>query len=230
VSCFLEFLYTGEYFPKKIPGTRTLETDPSLPSIDDTGDMLLKHARVYTLAEKFEMRALRILSSSKVHCVNATVKGEIVFARYAYAFTRKDDTTVRAPIASFWAMRSHTLRAEAEDEFKALCLEFPQFGYDVLSKFLPRSLYHPSCRQEVHNSAGKLLDPFFSLLRFANMVAYSPRAGRQTQEGENRQDASRDGGWSQACAPQQRQRCLSAESRFVDTAVLRLSCAVVRYR
>jgi hypothetical protein len=35
------------------------------------------------------------------------------------------------------ATRSHTLRAEAEDEFKALCLEFPQFGYDVLSELIP---------------------------------------------------------------------------------------------
>jgi hypothetical protein len=38
---------------------------------------------------------------------------------------------------NFWATRSHTLRAEAEDEFRQMCLEFPQFGYDVLSKFLP---------------------------------------------------------------------------------------------
>lgn len=138
MSCFLEYLYTGEYFPKKVPGTRELESHPSIPTVDDSGSELLKHARVYTLAEKFEMQALRALASSKVHCVNATVKGEIVFARYAYQYTSNDDTTVRAPIARFWATRSHTLRAEAEDEFKALCLEFPQFGYDVLSKsFLP---------------------------------------------------------------------------------------------
>ncbi|KAL2213038.1 hypothetical protein CC79DRAFT_1315904 [Sarocladium strictum] len=140
VSCFLEYLYTGEYFPRKVPGTRELEGHPSIPSVDDSGAELLKHARVYTLAEKFQIRALRSLASSKVHCVNATVKGEIVFARYAYKYTSPDDTTVRAPIASFWATRSHTLRAEAEDEFKALCLQFPQFGYDVLTRVLDDKL------------------------------------------------------------------------------------------
>ena len=52
-----------------------------------------------------------------------------------YAHTQKDDTAIRAPVANFWATRSHTLRAEAEDEFMQMCLEFPQFGYDVLSSY-----------------------------------------------------------------------------------------------
>lgn len=80
------------------------------------------------------MEKLRTLASSKIHCVNSTAKGEITYARYVYQYTRKDDTAVRAPVANFWATRSHTLRAEAEEEFRGLCLEFPQFGYDVLSK------------------------------------------------------------------------------------------------
>lgn len=84
------------------------------------------------------MSALKSLASSKIHCVNSTAKGEIVYARYVYAHTGDEDTTVRAPIASFWATRSHTLRSEAEAEFKSLCLEYPQFGYDVLSKPIPR--------------------------------------------------------------------------------------------
>jgi hypothetical protein len=119
-----------------VPGQRTLEADPSVPPVDETGDQLLKHARVYTLAEKFQIAALKNLASSKIHCVNSTAKGEIAYARYVYAFTSKDDTTIRAPVANFWATRSHTLRSEAEDEFRALCLEFPQFGYDVLSEYL----------------------------------------------------------------------------------------------
>jgi hypothetical protein len=77
---------------------------------------------------------LKNLAASKIHRVSSTAKGEIAYARYVYQYTPKDDTTIRAPIANFWAMRSHTLRAEAEEEFKSLCLEFPQFGYDVLSK------------------------------------------------------------------------------------------------
>ena len=52
ISCFLEYLYTGEYFPHKT-STGTLEADPSTMGIDNTGEQLLKHARVYTLAEKF---------------------------------------------------------------------------------------------------------------------------------------------------------------------------------
>ncbi|RYP54602.1 hypothetical protein DL768_000662 [Monosporascus sp. mg162] len=140
VGCFLEFLYTGDYFPKKLPGQRSLEPDPSLPEVDETGEQLLKHARVYTLAEKFGVDKLKSLASSKIHCVNSTAKGEITYARYVYQYTRKDDTTVRAPVANFWATRSHTLRAEAEEEFRGLCLEFPQFGYDVLTRVLDEKL------------------------------------------------------------------------------------------
>lgn len=135
MGCFLEFLYTGDYFPKKVPGQRSLEKDPSIPEVDLTGEQLLKHARVYTIAEKFGLTNLKNLASNKIHCVNSTAKGEIAYARYVYEFTAKDDTTIRAPVANFWATRSHTLRAEAEDEFRSLCLEFPQFGYDVLSTY-----------------------------------------------------------------------------------------------
>lgn len=54
MSCFLEYLYTGEYFPHKLP-SGNLEVDPSLPKVDESGAQLLKHAKVYTLAEKLEM-------------------------------------------------------------------------------------------------------------------------------------------------------------------------------
>ncbi|KAK7751801.1 hypothetical protein SLS62_006287 [Diatrype stigma] len=148
VGCFLEFLYTGDYFPRKLQGQRALEQDPALPSVDESGEQLLKHARVYTLAEKFGMEKLRSLASSKIHCVNSTAKGEITYARYVYQYTRKDDTAVRAPVANFWATRSHTLRAEAEEEFRGLCLEFPQFGYDVLSKFAPPRVLDEKLKRE----------------------------------------------------------------------------------
>ncbi|KAI4148720.1 MAG: hypothetical protein LQ341_001495, partial [Variospora aurantia] len=54
ISCFLEYLYTGEYFPHKL-SNGSLESDPSVPKIDDNGAQLLKHAKVYTLAEKLGM-------------------------------------------------------------------------------------------------------------------------------------------------------------------------------
>ncbi|KAH6654296.1 hypothetical protein BKA67DRAFT_274554 [Truncatella angustata] len=140
VGSFLEYLYTGDYFPKKIPGTRQLETDPSLPSVDESGNQLLKHARVYTLADRFGVSKLKGLATSKIHCVNSTAKGEIQYARYVYAYTSTEDASIRAPVANFWATRSHTLRAEAEEEFRGLCLEYPQFGYDVLTRVLDEKL------------------------------------------------------------------------------------------
>ncbi|KAL2257602.1 hypothetical protein VTK26DRAFT_9415 [Humicola hyalothermophila] len=152
VGCFLEFLYTGEYFPKKVPGQRTLEKHPSIPEVDMTGDQLLKHAKVYTLADKFGLTTLKNLASSKIHCVNSTAKGEIAYARYIYAYTKPDDTSIRVPIAYFWATRSHTLRAEAEDEFRSLCLEYPQFGYDVLTRVLDEKLKRER-NEKMHPSA-----------------------------------------------------------------------------
>jgi hypothetical protein len=181
VGCFLEFLYTGDYFPRKVPGTRDLERDPATPAVDETGDQLLKHARVYTLAETLSLPALKSLASSKIHCVNSTAKGEIAYARYVYAHTHKDDTTIRAPVANFWATRSHTLRAEAEDEFRSMCLEFPQFGYDVLSKFSLLLIWIWMAANRRHSSC----------------------LGRETQEGEAREDASfprHTGLFSQACS------------------------------
>ncbi|TVY36609.1 hypothetical protein LSUB1_G003722 [Lachnellula subtilissima] len=153
VGCFLEFLYTGDYFPRKIPGSRDLERDPTTPSVDETGDQLLKHARIYTLADTLSLPALKSLASSKIHCVNSTAKGEIAYARYVYAHTQKDDTTIRAPVANFWATRSHTLRSEAEDEFRSMCLEFPQFGYDVLTRVLDDKLKREK-NEKLHPTPG----------------------------------------------------------------------------
>lgn len=134
MGCFLEYIYTGEYFPQRIEGQRGLVKDPSVPDIDPDGEQLLKHARVYTLADKLGMTNLKALAYSKIHCVNSSARGEIAYARYVYATTAKEDAIIRKPVASFWAQRSHVLRKEAEDEFRQMCLEFPQFGFDVLSK------------------------------------------------------------------------------------------------
>ena len=55
IGCFLQYIYTGEYFPRKLLEARALEHDPNAPAADDTGEQLLKHARIYTLAEKLGM-------------------------------------------------------------------------------------------------------------------------------------------------------------------------------
>lgn len=203
VGCFLEYLYTGDYFPRKIPGQRQLEQDPSLPKVDDSGDQLLKHARVYTLAEKFQMPALRHLASSKIHCVNSTAKGEIAYARYVYQYIPRDDSHIRAPIVTFWAQRSHTLRAEAEDEFRSLCLEFPQFGYDVLSMLICPALF-------LHS--GLLLAAALSCSLFgANKIFFSAQPAFSTRSSS----ASR----SPRCTRQQ-----PAGASDLVTATSRTSC------
>ena len=184
-----------------------LEEDPTAPKVDDTGDQLLKHARVYTLAEKFGVPGLRSLASSKIHCVNSTAKGEIAYARYVYQYTTNEDKTIRAPVASFWAARSHTLRSEAEAEFKALCLEYPQFGYDILSRFL------------VFLSAG------LSRTRFADPLSlYSARPRREAQARALREDAPLLGRRlrPQTRAPQQRRRRLSS-ARDISCTLVRSS-------
>ena len=136
-GCFLQYQYTGEYFPRRLASVPDgLEPDPSLPAVDDTGSQLLKHARVYTLAEKLGLPELKTLAHSKIHRINSTAVGEIAYARYVYANTPSDDITIRKPVAAFWATRSHVLRHKAETEFKAMCLEYPQFGFDVLSLVL----------------------------------------------------------------------------------------------
>lgn len=136
-GCLLQYQYTGEYFPRRLPNSPDgLENDPSLPTVDDTGEQLLKHARVYTLAEKLGIPELKTLAHSKIHRINSTAVGEIAYARYVYANAPDDDVTIRKPVAAFWATRSHVLRHEAEAEFKAMCLEHPQFGFDVLSLVL----------------------------------------------------------------------------------------------
>lgn len=137
VGCFLQYQYTGEYFPRRLANQPDgLEHDPSVPSIDSTGDQLLKHAKVYTLAEKLQLPELQSLAHSKIHRINSTAIGEIAYARYVYSHSRPEDATIRKPVAAFWATRSHVLRHEAEAEFKAMCLEHPQFGFDVLSLVL----------------------------------------------------------------------------------------------
>ncbi len=137
VGCFLQYQYTGEYFPRRLANAPDgLEPDPSVPSIDNTGAQLLKHAQVYTLAQKLGLPELKTLAHSKIHRINSTAVGEIAYARFVYGNTPADDATIRKPVAAFWATRSHVLRHEAEDEFKAMCLEYPQFGFDVLSLVL----------------------------------------------------------------------------------------------
>lgn len=107
----IEFLYTGEYFPKKTSSARDapLEKDPCRPVPDDDGAGLLVHARVYTLAERLGLPDLKSLAHSKIHRTASTAKGELAYARFVYKESSPDDQTIRKPVAAFWATRSYSL-------------------------------------------------------------------------------------------------------------------------
>jgi len=131
----LEWLYKGDYFPS-LSGSQSMEYDPTIPQPDEEGVALLRHGRIYTLAQRFGLPQLASLAHKKIHLTQSTAKGEITYARFVYKETSPDDVAIRRPVAQFWATRSHVLRHEADHEFKKMCLEFPQFGYDVLSLVL----------------------------------------------------------------------------------------------
>lgn len=150
-SSVLEYLYKGDYFPA-FDG-QTVEYDPTTPQPDDEGVALLRHARVYTIARRFGLPKLAHLAHKKIHHTQSTATGEIAYARFVYKETSPDDESIRRPVASFWATRSFVLRHEAEHEFKRMCLEFPQFGYDVLSRVLDAKEKR-SQRQEAQSSGG----------------------------------------------------------------------------
>ncbi|KAL2787472.1 hypothetical protein BJX66DRAFT_284803 [Aspergillus keveii] len=139
---FLQYQYTRDYSPS--------QTDAP-EGADDSGEQLLKHARVYTLAGKLGIPALKSLAHSKIHRINSTSRGELAYARYVYANTADDDVTIRKPVSNFWGMRSHVLRHEAEEDFKKLCLDVPQFCFDVLSVVLDQREKRAADRAEVES-------------------------------------------------------------------------------
>ncbi|EUC44329.1 hypothetical protein COCMIDRAFT_37790 [Bipolaris oryzae ATCC 44560] len=159
----VEYLYTGEYFPKKTSSARdaSLEKDPRQPEIDHEGVGLLVHARIYTLAERLQLPELKSLAHSKIHRTASTAKGELAYARYVYKESDPEDATIRKPVAAFWATRSYSLRHDAEPEFKAMCLEFPQFSYDVLQLVLDQREKKKSSGEDtpVRSSGGPSVVP-----------------------------------------------------------------------
>lgn len=148
-GCFLQFQYTRDYtsLQPESPGQ-----DADAAVVDDSGEQLLRHARVYTLAEKLGIPALKYLAHSKIHKIGSTSHGEIVYARYVYTHTPPGDITIRKPVAAFWAAKSHTLRHEAEGEFKKLCLEVPEFCFDVLSLVLDQKEKRTQDKAEAESS------------------------------------------------------------------------------
>ena len=128
ITSALEYLYTNDYHPLKPSSSHS-----SLGPTDTDGSLLLHHARIYTLADKLGLPSLRTLAHSKIHHVESTAAAELKYARYVYNHTSREDATIRKPVASFWGQRSHVLRHETEGGFRNMCLEFPEFAFDVLS-------------------------------------------------------------------------------------------------
>ncbi|KAI5298757.1 hypothetical protein KEM55_002980 [Ascosphaera atra] len=133
VGCFLQYQYRGEYNASSSSGDdEDNEDDRSPPAPDDAGEQLLRHARVFFLASKFGHDELKRLARHKIHRIESTPRGEIAYARFIYANKSADAWELRRPAANFWAANDH-LRDEVREEFRATCLEFPEFSYDILS-------------------------------------------------------------------------------------------------
>nr|POE88020.1 hypothetical protein CFP56_11249 [Quercus suber] len=152
-AAVLEYLYRGDYFPV-LENNTSMEYDASVPQPDNDGVALLRHARVYTLAKKWSLPALAQLAHKKIHLTQSTARGEIAYARFIYKETPTEDNHIRKPVAQFWATRSHVLRHEAEKEFQHMCLEFPQFAFDVLSLVLDAQEKR-SQRPEASSASGR---------------------------------------------------------------------------
>ena len=58
-------------------------------------------------------------------------------------------------MASFWGQRSHVLRHETEGSFRAMCLEFPEFAFDVLSFVLDAEEKRARREEDVGRSGKK---------------------------------------------------------------------------
>lgn len=142
--CFLQFQYTRDY---AVPQAETLPE-----GVDSSGEQLLQHARIYTLAEKLGLPALKNLAHTKIHLLNGTPSGELAYARYVYTHTSQNDTALRRPVASFWATRSHVLRHGVKEEWKKLCFEVQDFVFDVLTIVLDRKEKEKTGQSEADSS------------------------------------------------------------------------------
>ncbi|CAG8889511.1 unnamed protein product [Penicillium egyptiacum] len=146
-GCFLQFQYTRDY-------TVTRTETPGETTEDKSGDELLRHARIYTLAEKLGLPDLQRIAHAKIHKVKSSPVAELSYARYVYTHTPAADNTIRKPVAAYWANQSHVLRQEVGDDFKKLCIDVPEFSFDVLTIILDRKLKNVSV-DEVKGSARK---------------------------------------------------------------------------
>ncbi|KAJ5411946.1 uncharacterized protein N7487_006305 [Penicillium crustosum] len=146
-SCFLQFQYTRDY---TVAQTET----PGETAEDKSGEELLRHARIYTLAEKLGLPTLQRIAHSKIHKVQSSPNAELSYARYVYTHTPTADTTIRKPVATYWANQAHVLRQEVGDDFRKLCIEVPEFSFDVLNIIMDRKLKNGSV-DEVKGSARK---------------------------------------------------------------------------
>lgn len=133
----MQFEYTRDYTITQ-PETPSASEEPEGGATDKTGEELLRHARIYTLAEKLGLPALKRLAHTKIHRVNGTPRGELSYARYVYTHTAADDDAIRKPVATYWAARGHLLRHEVQEDWDSMCLEVPEFTSDVLKILMDR--------------------------------------------------------------------------------------------
>ncbi|KAJ5295193.1 hypothetical protein N7508_010014 [Penicillium antarcticum] len=113
-GCDLQFQYTRDY---TVP-----QPDSTDPAVNYGSETLLRHARIYTLADKLGLPALKSLAHSKIHKVKSSPHAEHLYARCVYTNTPASDTTIRKPVASYWASHSHTLRRDVGDDSRTSAL------------------------------------------------------------------------------------------------------------
>ncbi|KAF1811956.1 hypothetical protein P152DRAFT_482515 [Eremomyces bilateralis CBS 781.70] len=95
---------------------------------DPTG-ISLRHARLYTPAEKFALPKPKSLAHTKIHTTDSTAMGG----------------SPRGGV-----LGHVVLRHAAEEEFRRMCLEHPQFRFDVLSLVLDQKEKHRLAEVGMH--------------------------------------------------------------------------------
>ncbi|KAJ5950301.1 uncharacterized protein N7479_008714 [Penicillium vulpinum] len=113
LSCILEFLYKGDYFPRLLRGKQrnswSLENAQDInqtggrgssePTIfhSGVGDLILRDTAVYCAAEKYDLEELKNLALRK-QGLQSGIPADVILrsARYAYDNTPESDSRLRA--------------------------------------------------------------------------------------------------------------------------------------
>lgn len=136
----ISFFYTQDYSdisPKQIQDNQ-LQLAMVNSSISDTAPSpLLMHAKVYVMAEKYDVPALKALSKEKYEAAASTAWDDIIFTeslKLIYEETPDSDTLFRDVAAK--AAAAHLAKLVDRVEFEELCKINGEIGFDILNASL----------------------------------------------------------------------------------------------